>query len=138
MGNIRRTTHAFFCLEDKYVLDVASIFQGAALAPAETGRVDAVAVLTGERHSLDQQEWAVLTCIPSDVWVDAAEFDPRATANLLEKALIVSDSDDSPLCGSPRTRRGAHGSCLAPVRGALSPRDAVERGEHRGCQRGRG
>lgn len=96
MGNIRRTTHAFFCLEDKYVLDVASIFQGAALAPAETGRVDAVAVLTGERHSLDQQEWAVLTCIPSDVWVDAAEFDPRATANLLEKALIVSDSDDSP------------------------------------------
>ena len=94
MGNIRRTTHAFFCLEDEYVVDVASIFQGVAPAPAKTGRVDAVAVLTGERHSLEHEEWEVLRSIPTDVWVDDQRFDRRVISGLLEKALVVTDSGE--------------------------------------------
>jgi putative peptide maturation dehydrogenase len=96
VANIRRTTHAFFCLEDEYVFDVASIFQGVAPAPAKTGRIDVVAVLTGDRHSLEQPEWEVLRSVPSDVWVEDGRFDRGVVGELLDKALLLSDSGESP------------------------------------------
>ncbi|MBV9310652.1 MAG: putative peptide maturation dehydrogenase [Solirubrobacterales bacterium] len=96
MGNVRRTTYAFFSLEDEYAFDAASLLRGIIPSPVETGRIDAVAVLTGERRSIGREEWEVLTSIPIDVWVDEEGFDRRVIRDLLDKALLLSDSTDSP------------------------------------------
>ena len=96
MRKVRRTTHSFFSLQDEYVLDAASLLQGIVPSPEATARIDALAVLTGERHSIGPGEWDVLMSIPTDLWVEEDRFDPRIVASLLEKALVVTDSTDSP------------------------------------------
>lgn len=96
MGNVRRTAYAFFNLEDDYVLDAPSLLQGVVPKPAGTARIDAISVLTGERHSVRRDEWKVLTAIPTDLWVDERRFGRRFIASLLDKALILSDANDSP------------------------------------------
>jgi putative peptide maturation dehydrogenase len=95
VGNIRRTAHAFFSLSDDYVLDAASLFHGIVPTPQPTARIDALAVLTGERHSIGRDEWEVLTSIPTDVWVDEDGFDRRVVGGLVDKALLLSDSTDT-------------------------------------------
>jgi putative peptide maturation dehydrogenase len=96
VGEVRRTAHAFFSLEDDYVLDVDSLMQGIPLTASDEARIVAMAVLTGERHAIDKREWEVLVSIPSDRSVDGDGFDPDVLGGLLDKGLVVSDSSDSP------------------------------------------
>jgi putative peptide maturation dehydrogenase len=96
VGEVRRTAHAFFSLEDEYVLDVDSLLRGIPLTASDQAQIVAVAVLTGERHPIDPRDWEVLVSIPSDRWVDEEGFDPDVIRGLLDKGLIVSDSDGSP------------------------------------------
>ncbi len=94
MGKVRRTTHAFFSLEDDYVLEAASLFRGIVPTPKDAARIDALAILTGERHSIGRDEWDVLMSIPIDVWVERERFDRRVIRGLLDKALLLSDSEN--------------------------------------------
>ncbi len=97
MPSLRRTEHAFFTLEDEYVLDPVSLLRGIVPKPAAKARIVALAALTGERHSIDQREWEVLVSIPIDGWVDEDRFDTEVVRRLLEQGLIVSDSSDTAL-----------------------------------------
>jgi putative peptide maturation dehydrogenase len=92
--NVRRSEHAFFGLEDDYVLDPVSLLRGIAPAPAAKARIVALAVLTGQRHQIAQEEWEVLTSIPTDGWVAEDRFDVGVIRSLLEKGLILSDSSE--------------------------------------------
>ena len=103
MHNVRRTEHAFFTLEDDYVLDPVSLLQGIAPAPAARARIVALAVLTGERHRIAQEDWDALASIPTDAWVAEDRYDPGVIRGLLEKGLIVSDCDE-PRCRELRER----------------------------------
>lgn len=91
MPNIRRTAYACFSLEDAYAFDSTSLLEGISPARLPAAHVVALAVLTGERHSVDRREWEVLRAIPSDEWVDARGFDERVIRRLLDKALVLSD-----------------------------------------------
>ena len=93
MGELRRTAHAFFSLEDDYVLDADSLLQGIPLTSSDEARIVAMSVLTGERHPIARREWEVLVAIPADRWVQEDRFDPQAVKNLLDKGLIVGDGD---------------------------------------------
>lgn len=95
MGEVRRTAHAFFSLEDDYVLDVESLLQGIPLTASDEARIVAMAVLTGERHPIDRRDWEVLMSIPTDRWVDDGGFDTEILRTLLDNGLILSDSSDS-------------------------------------------
>ena len=106
MPRIRRTAYAFFSLEDEYVLDAASLLQGVVPMPKPMARIDAVAVLTGERHEIGRQEWSVLKSVPTDVWVDEERFDRRVIGGLLDKALLLSECDNG-LRGTFRARDDA-------------------------------
>ena len=97
MPSLRRTEHAFFTLEDDYVLDPVSLLRGIMPKPAAKARIVALAALTGERHSIDQRAWEALVSIPIDGWVDEDRFDTKVVRGLLEKGLIVSDSSDTAL-----------------------------------------
>ncbi|HEY1518892.1 MAG TPA: putative peptide maturation dehydrogenase [Solirubrobacteraceae bacterium] len=96
MGEVRRTAHAFFSLEDAYVLDVDSLLQGIPLTASDEAQIVAMAILTGERHPIDKRDWEVLMSIPTDRWVNEDGFDVKVVRGLLDKGLIVSDSGDSP------------------------------------------
>ncbi len=96
MGNVRRTEHAFFSLEDDYVLDAVSLLRGIGPTSAARARIVALAVLTGERHAITRRDWEVLVSIPTDRWIDEDRLDPGVICGLLDKALILSDSSDSP------------------------------------------
>jgi putative peptide maturation dehydrogenase len=52
--------------------------------------------LTGERHVIARRDWEVLLSVPTDRWVQEDGFDAGVIRRLLERALIVSDSSDSP------------------------------------------
>ena len=97
MGKIRRTAHAFFGLEDDYVLDAESLLRGIPLTSSDDAQIVAMAVLTGERHPIARRDWDVLASIPADRWVDENRFDPEVLRGLLEKALIISDTDQGPV-----------------------------------------
>jgi putative peptide maturation dehydrogenase len=93
VASVRRTAYAFYSLEDEYVLDAASLLQGILPTRLPTAGIVALAVLTGERHSLTRREWDTLRAIPTDGWVEEERFDPRVIGGLLEKALVISDAD---------------------------------------------
>jgi putative peptide maturation dehydrogenase len=97
MGDVRRTAYAFFTLEDDYVIDAVSLLHGVVPAPAPTGQIIALAVLTGERHRIAPDDWEILMSIPSDRWVDEDQFDRRVVRRLLDMALLVSDTREGPL-----------------------------------------
>ena len=97
MGRLRRTEHAFFTLEDDYVLDPILLLRGIMPTPAVRARIVALAALTGERHSIPERDWEVLMSIPVDGWVAEDRFDPRVVRGLLEQGLIISDSSDTAL-----------------------------------------
>jgi putative peptide maturation dehydrogenase len=94
--NVRRTEHAFFSLEDDYVLDPVSLLQGIEPAPAAKAQIVSLAVLTGERHEIAAEDWEVLVSIPTDGWVAEDRHDPRVIRGLLEKGLLLSDSREPP------------------------------------------
>lgn len=97
MGNIRRTTHTFFSLDDDYAFDAVSLLQGIVPVPSRTAQIVALAVLTGERHRIARGDWDVLVSIPSDRWVEEDRFDRRLVSRLLDMALVVSDTPEHPL-----------------------------------------
>jgi putative peptide maturation dehydrogenase len=99
VGEVRRTAHAFFSLEDDYVLDVDSLLRGIPLTASDGARIVAMAVLTGERHPIAHRDWEVLLSIPTDRWVDEDGFDAEVVRRLLDTGLIVSDCNDSPFRG---------------------------------------
>jgi putative peptide maturation dehydrogenase len=94
VGEVRRTAHAFFSLEDDYVVDAASLLRGIPLTSSDEAQIVAMAVLTGERHRIGRGDWEVLAAIPADRWVDEDRFDPEVLRSLLDKGLIVSDADE--------------------------------------------
>lgn len=94
MRNVRRSEHAFFSLEDDYVLDPVSLLRGIAPTPAAKAQIVALAVLTGQRHRIAREEWEVLTSIPTDGWVAEDRFDVGVIRGLLEKGLILTDSSE--------------------------------------------
>lgn len=97
MAQIRRTAYAFFSLEDDYVFDAVSLLHAVVPTPEPTGQIVALAVLTGERHRIDREDWDVLASISSDRWVDEERYDDRVVRRLLDAALILSDADTGPL-----------------------------------------
>ncbi|HUA03446.1 MAG TPA: putative peptide maturation dehydrogenase [Solirubrobacteraceae bacterium] len=94
MSNVRRTEHAFFSLEDDYVLDPVSLLQGIEPTPAAKAQIVALAVLTGERCEISHEDWSVLVSIPVDGWVSGDRYDPALIRGLLEKGLLLSDSSE--------------------------------------------
>ena len=128
--SLRRTEHAFFTLEDDYVLDPVSLLRGIMPKPAAKARIVALAALTGERHSIDQRAWEALVSIPIDGWVDEDRFDTKVVRGLLEKGLIVSDSSDTALTDLRERDKALTAAAWHPDAGALPLRDPVERDRH--------
>jgi SagB-type dehydrogenase family enzyme len=93
MTRIRRTPYAFFYLEDDYVFDLASLFNGETPPPAAEARVLALAMLTGERHPLSRQDLEVLLSVPAERWVDDDGRDRETRRGLIEKGLLLSDAE---------------------------------------------
>jgi putative peptide maturation dehydrogenase len=97
VGRVRRTEHAFFTLEDDYDLDPVALLRGIVPTRRDQARIVALAASTGERHTIDQRDWEVLVSTPVDAWVEEDRFDRGVVHGLLEKGLLVSDSDDGRL-----------------------------------------
>lgn len=97
MAKIRRTPYAFFYLEDDYVFDVGSLFDGETPPPAAKARVLALAMLTGERHQLGRQEVEALLSVPAERWVEDDGRDGETRRGLIEKGLLLSDAEDEML-----------------------------------------
>ncbi|MDQ6817351.1 MAG: putative peptide maturation dehydrogenase [Actinomycetota bacterium] len=94
MARIRRTPYAFFYLEDNYRLDLASLIRAELPSPAPEARIVALAILTGKRHELQRRELELLLSVPADRWIAENEGDPEATRALVEKGLLLSDSNE--------------------------------------------
>lgn len=97
MRNVRRTTYAFFTLENDYVFDAVSLLHGIVPAPTSAAQTAALAVLTGDRHRISRDDWTILMSIPSDRWVEEDQFDRRVIRRLLDMALVLSDTREGPL-----------------------------------------
>ena len=94
MRHVRRTPYTFFYLQDDHLRDVAALLKGDEPSRGLPVQMLALGVLTGERHRLSGEELAVLTSIPSSRWVDDQDFDGDTVRSLLDKGLLVSDSDE--------------------------------------------
>jgi putative peptide maturation dehydrogenase len=92
--NVRRTEHAFFSLEDDYVVDPVALLRGIEPAPTPEAQIVAFAVVTGERCEITQDDWHILASIPIDGWVPGDRYDPSVIGGLLEKGLLLSDSNE--------------------------------------------
>lgn len=91
MAKIRRTPYAFFYLEDKHLLDLPALLRGEVPRPAPQARVVALAVLTGERYGLSQEEFDLVLSVPAGEWIDEATHDNELVRGLLRKGLLLSD-----------------------------------------------
>jgi len=89
---VRRTVFAFYYLDKDRLADGVALLRGEDLR--SRAQLVALAILTGERHALTRSEFDLLMSVPSDRWVKAVALDRDLVASLLEKGLLVSDSDD--------------------------------------------
>lgn len=96
MAQIRRTTYAFFSLEDDYVLDAVSLLHAIVPTPAPIAQISALAVLTGECHRIGREDWDVLASVPADRWVNEERFDREVVGRLRDAALVLTDADVTP------------------------------------------
>jgi putative peptide maturation dehydrogenase len=98
LAKVRRTPYACFYLEDEYVLDVPALLRGELPPSAGDARVLALAMLTGEQHRLRREELDLLIGIPASRWVQIdGRHDPAMLRALMDKGLLLSDTDDGPL-----------------------------------------
>ena len=97
MTNVRRTRHAFFYLEDDYLLDVEAILRGEVPPLAPRCAVIGLAVLTGTQCRLHAEEFERLLSVPADRWVDADRLEAGLINNLTQHGLLLSDGDDAGL-----------------------------------------
>lgn len=94
MTSVRRTCHAFFYVEDDYLLDLESILRGERPPVAPQGAIIALAVLTGTQHRLEAEEFERLISVPADRWSEPTGLDTEVVSRLTEYGLLLSDGDD--------------------------------------------
>ncbi len=97
MTKVRRTTYAFFYLEDDYLVDARTLLTGGAPEPSLQARIVALAILTGERHRLRQDELHVLLSVPAERWIDQRGREDEIVRTLTDMGLLLSDADDTRL-----------------------------------------
>jgi putative peptide maturation dehydrogenase len=106
MAKVRRSSYAFFYLEDAYEPDLATVLRGKLPAPAPVARISALSVLSGERHELSRAELELLLSVPTERWIESDGRDGDVLRDLTEKGLLLSDREDS-RCRALRDREDA-------------------------------
>jgi putative peptide maturation dehydrogenase len=94
MTKVRRTPHALFYLEDEYTLDMASLLRAERPPTAPEAGINALVILTGQRHRLRRSEFAVLLTVPAEEWIAPGDLDGGIIAMLTDKGLLLSDADN--------------------------------------------
>jgi putative peptide maturation dehydrogenase len=97
MPKARRTRYAFYYLEDEYSVDAAALLSGTAASTGGGAHVLALALLTGERHRLEREEFLLAMSLPAGEWLESDSLNPDQVRSLTDKALLLSDSEDGRL-----------------------------------------
>ena len=97
MAKVRRTLFAFYYLEDDIRLDPAALLRGEPPAAPGQARVRALALLTGERHRLEPNEFDVVSRVPATQWIEDEGLDPDALRSLVANGLVLTDGADGRL-----------------------------------------
>src|SRR5215469_6704565 len=84
---VRRTRHAFFYVEDDYLVDVEAILRGELPPPAPQCAIIALAVLTRTQHRLEAEQFQRLLSVPADRWTDADRLDADIVSDLTQHGL---------------------------------------------------
>jgi putative peptide maturation dehydrogenase len=96
---IRRTVYLFFHCRDAPFLDVGQLLRGV-VEQTSTRQLLAVSILRGEEVPVSDEEFELLSSIPSDRWIDLDDVPALAGGKwtrgreLAEKGLLLSTEDD--------------------------------------------
>jgi putative peptide maturation dehydrogenase len=97
MAKIRRTLYAFFYLEDDHLARLSTLLRGEPPSERHQAAVTALAILTGQRHRLDRDDFELLMSVPAERWVEPDGLRPDGVDQLADKGLLLSDSADARL-----------------------------------------
>jgi putative peptide maturation dehydrogenase len=78
------------------MLDPAALLSGQLPTPGDEAAIVALALLTGERHRLARDQFAVLRSIPAGQWVAVSDRDVQTVYELIELGLVVVDGEEPP------------------------------------------
>ena len=109
MNRIKRTSFAFFAIDDAPVIDFASLLRGKT-AVEMIKSVYALSLLRGEEFTISLKELEVLFSLPADEWMSTAQamndysVDAETLGRFAHQGLIVTDDDDDGDLSQLRTR----------------------------------
>ena len=98
MSRIKRTSFAFFAIDDAPVIDFASLLRGQA-AVEMVKSVYALSLLCGKEFTISLDELKLLFALPSDEWVlvsramDEFSIDAETLGRFAHQGLIITDED---------------------------------------------
>jgi putative peptide maturation dehydrogenase len=88
---VRRTKYAFYYLAEP---DPRGLLSGASPFDQGESEVGALALLTGRRHAIRAEQFALLRSIPTEYWVPLDGLAGDGADELVDVGLLLSDADD--------------------------------------------
>jgi putative peptide maturation dehydrogenase len=93
MPRVRRTPYVFFHCLDELTPDISLLLRGVATSTSRP-QLHAISILTGEEYAITREQLEFVCSLPSDRWVDTADFDTEVVRDLALKGMLVSDEND--------------------------------------------